>query len=44
MKVLKTSDNTNKDLSILEKLLLIDKQTAHVMALDTLMNTDTVNM
>jgi len=43
-KFLKTSDNTNKDHSILEKLLLIDEQTAHVMALDILMSTDTVTM
>jgi len=41
---LKTSDNTNKHHSILEKLLLIDEQTALIMALDILMSTDTVTM
>ncbi|XP_024874378.1 cytochrome P450 CYP12A2-like [Temnothorax curvispinosus] len=43
-KFLETADNTNlKDRSILEKLLSIDKQTAHVMALDILMSTDTTS-
>jgi len=41
---LKTSDNTNKDHSILEKLLLIDEQTAVIMALDILMSINTVTM
>lgn len=45
IKFLETTDDTNlKDRNILQKLLCIDKQTAHVMALDILMSTDTVNM
>lgn len=41
-KFMKTADNTNsKDSCLLENILRIDRQTAHVMALDTLASSDT---
>jgi len=39
----KTNKMNSEDRCILENLLCVDRQTAHIMALDTLMNIDTVN-
>jgi len=43
-KFMKKTNKTNlEDRCLLENLLYVDRQTAHTMALDTLMIIDTVN-
>jgi len=39
----KTNKTNSEDCCILENLLYVDRQTARIMALDTVMNFDTVN-
>jgi len=39
----KTNETNSEDRCVLENLFYVDRQTAHIMALDTLMNIDTVN-
>jgi len=40
----KTNETNSEDRCVLENLLYVDRQTAHIMALDTLMNIDAVNI